>query len=133
MGRLMSLLIAGTVLVCGCGKSLPPLPAGAVKSVTWKGKTFTTGDRVRLISKSGTFKPADTGHGREIKVDSGYQGTVLWGEKRNATSYFTPDPDEAFQIVRVRWDAATWTDDSGKKIDLKPFGATMHVEYLDHD
>ena len=61
----------------------------------------------------------------------GRTGTVIRGEKRQATSYFKPDPDEPIQILLVRWDRQTWTENgTRKRVTLGPFESTIHADYL---
>jgi hypothetical protein len=111
-----------------------PAPAPAPRRVeaAWQGKEFHAGDRVRIASRAGTFKPKDTHHPKEIGAGPGQVGTVVRGEKRQATSYFKPDPNEPIQIVRVTFDAQNWEDQTtGRNVRLGVFDATLHVEYLE--
>lgn len=104
--------------------------AGQVE-VVWEGRKFRRGDRVRVTSWAGTIKPDESGHGAELNADVGRTGTVIRGEKRQATSYFKPDPDEPIQILLVRWDRQTWTENgSRKRVTLAPFESTIHADYL---
>ena len=104
--------------------------AGQVE-VVWQGRKFRRGDRVRVTSWAGTIKPDESGHGAELNADAGRTGTVVRGEKRQATSYFRPDPDEPIQILLVRWDRQTWTENgSRRRVTLAPFESTIHADYL---
>ena len=102
-----------------------------ITEVVYKGKTFRTGDRVRIISRSGTMKPKETGYKSEVVADKGRTGIVLSGMKREATSYFKPDPNEPVQIVLVKWDAQKWSTGGTQTAALKSFNSTIHVEYLE--
>jgi len=139
MSRFSCLLIAGVIAASGCTRSallpppLPPLPPGAVKTVVYKDKTFTPGRRVKLLHSPGTFKPSETSYSSDVKGDAGHTGTVLWGEKREDSPYTDPD-NEPVQVLRVRWDAATWTDsDRNKPIKLDAFDAVVHAAGLDYE
>ncbi|HQU85723.1 MAG TPA: hypothetical protein PKY59_21485 [Pyrinomonadaceae bacterium] len=101
-----------------------------ITEVVYQGKTFRKGDRVRVTSFAGTMKPDETGYSEEVTANQGKTGTIVGGRKREATSYFTPDPDEPIQIVLVDWDAQKWTSANGKMVTLKAFSSTIHVEYL---
>jgi hypothetical protein len=104
-----------------------------VKLVVWNDKKFTPGNRVKLVGKAGTFKPEDTGYSSQVIADAGHTGTVLWGEKRGASEYTDPD-NEPVQMLRVRWDAATWTDnDRNTPIKLDAFDGKVHADYLTHE
>ncbi len=70
--------------------------------VVWQGRKFRRGDRVRVTSWAGTIKPDESGHPAELNADAGRTGTVIRGAKRQATSYFKPDPDEPIQILLVK-------------------------------
>jgi hypothetical protein len=99
--------------------------------VTWEGRTFRRGDRVRIVSRAGTFKPAETKIADEIEAGPGQRGTVMAGERRTSTEFVTFDPGEPIQIVRVRWDAQSWSVSGGRIVDLEAFEATIHVSYLE--
>lgn len=104
--------------------------AGKVE-VVWEGRKFRRGDRVRVTSWAGTIKPDESGHAAELNADAGRTGTVIRGEKRQATSYFKPDPDEPLQILLVKWDRQTWTENAtGRRVALAPFESTIHADYL---
>lgn len=111
-------------------KKRQPVGAGQVE-VVWEGRKFRRGDRVRVTSWAGTIKPDESGHPAELNADAGRTGTVIRGEKRQATSYFKPDPDEPIQILLVKWDRQTWTENGGgKRVTLGPFESTIHADYL---
>jgi hypothetical protein len=99
--------------------------------VVWQGREFRRGDRVRVTSWAGTIKPDESGHPAELNADAGRTGTVVRGAKRQATSYFKPDPDEPIQILLVKWDGQTWTENGGaKRVRLGAFESTIHADYL---
>ena len=99
--------------------------------VVWKGRKFRRGDRIRVTSWAGTIKPDESGHPAELNVDAGHTGTVIRGEKRQPTSYFTPDPNEPIQIMRIKWDKQKWTENPTRKIvELDEFESTIHADYL---
>lgn len=104
--------------------------AGQIE-VVWEGRKFRRGDRVRVTSWAGTVKPDESGHRAELNADTGRTGTVIRGEKRQATSYFRPDPDEPLQVLLVKWDSQTWTEkDGGRRVRLGAFESTIHADYL---
>ena len=99
--------------------------------VVWQGREFRRGDRVRVTSWAGTIKPDESGHPAELNADAGRTGTVIRGAKRQATSYFKPDPDEPIQILLVKWDRQTWTENgTAKRVALGAFESTIHADYL---
>ena len=99
--------------------------------VVWQGREFRRGDRVRVTSWAGTIKPDESGHPAELNADAGRTGTVIRGAKRQATSYFKPDPDEPIQILLVKWDRQTWTENgTAKRVTLGVFESTIHADYL---
>lgn len=114
------------------GEAAPKDKQGAGRvEVVWQGRKFRRGDRVRVTSWAGTIKPDESGHAAELNADVGRTGTVIRGEKRQATSYFKPDPDEPLQILLVKWDKQTWTENAtGKRVALGPFESTIHADYL---
>jgi hypothetical protein len=86
---------------------------------------------VRVTSLAGTVKPDESGHPTELNLSTGKIGTVIRGEKRQPSSYFTPDPNEPIQILRIRWDKQTWTENGTRKlVKLDKFEATVHADYL---
>lgn len=108
----------------------PAASAGKVE-VVWQGRKFRRGDRVRVTSWAGTIKPDESGHPAELNADAGRTGTVIRGAKRQATSYFRPDPDEPIQILLVKWDRQTWTENgTAKRVALGAFESTIHADYL---
>ncbi len=82
------------------------------------GGIIAPGARVRVKSRSGTFKPAGTGHTAEVNVTSGKTGTVV---------------QKLGESIRVRFDAQTWDEfpPTGATVELKEFEATLHVSYLE--
>ena len=111
-------------------KQRPAAGAGKVE-VVWQGRKFRRGDRIRVTSWAGTIKPDESGHAAELDADAGRTGTVIRGEKRQATSYFRPDPDEPIQILLVRWDGQTWTENgTARRVTLDAFESTIHADYL---
>ena len=106
-------------------------PATRAVEVVWQGRAFRRGDRVRVTSWAGTIKPGESGHPAELNADAGRTGTVIRGEKRQATSYFRPDPDEPIQILLVKWDRQTWTENgTARRVTLGAFESTIHADYL---
>lgn len=107
-------------------------PGAPGSVVSWDGKTFRAGDRVRIRKWAGTFKPADTGAPVSVASGRGQTGVVIRGERRVSTDYMKIDPDEPMQIVRVRWPAQKWkVSGRDQSIDLPEFEATIHVSYLE--
>ena len=107
------------------------VPGAGRVEVVWQGRKFRRGDRVRVTSWAGTIKPDESGHTAELNADAGRTGTVIRGEKRQATSYFKPDPNEPIQILLIRWDRQTWTENgSAKRVTLDAFESTIHADYL---
>ncbi|MEL6182723.1 MAG: pentapeptide repeat-containing protein [Myxococcota bacterium] len=97
-------------------------------TVLWKQRTIHHGDRVRIHSRAGTFKPRDTRHDAQIEATTGHCGTVLWGERRAEML----GANEPIQVLRVLWDAQTWrTWQTDLRVPLGPFEATIHADYLD--
>lgn len=94
-----------------------PTVARTQETVVAPGKIFADGARVQVRSRSGTFKPADTGHTTEVNVTAGKTGTVI---------------QEHGESIRVRFDAQTWDEfpPTGATVDLPQFEATLHVSYL---
>lgn len=112
----------------------PPTPAVDMQAVVvWQGVLFSPGTRVRIRAKAGTFKPAETGYIAEVDADDGHVGVVVRGVPRVATSYFTPEPNEPLQILRVRFEAQNWNLAGGGKreVALPAFEGTIHASYLD--
>ena len=99
---------------------------------SWKGKMFCKGDRVRIVIPAGIRKPSATGHYTGVYSRPGQTGTVVRGEKRKATSYVTPDPDEPIQVVLVKWDRQQWMERGCvQRVTLDEFEDTIHVSYLE--
>lgn len=80
-------------------------------------RPIQAGDRVRIASRAGTFKPEDTGATFEVVAGHGQTGVVLGRERPG--------------IVRVRWEPQKWKrwlrDDWAQ---LPQFEATIHESYL---
>lgn len=92
-------------------------PVLSTPSVSSKDRTPHSGDRVRIASWAGTFKPEETGLKVEIDADCCHTGTLLRADS---------------QIVRVRWDAQSWKENGvERQIPLGTFDATIHVSYLE--
>lgn len=107
-------------------------PAPAAPIVTWRGKTFRTGDTVRIFKWAGTFKPAETGYPHEIDAAPYRTGIVLGGEKRKDSWHLDIDPSEPIQIVRVRWHRQPWkVNGRDQTIVLGEFEATIHVDHVE--
>jgi hypothetical protein len=98
--------------------------------VEWKGFTFMAGQKVRIETRAGTFKPVDTGAAVEVEAKPGHVGVVLGGEARKAGGGFAPPPNDPIQILRVRWLPQVWSAQSGESVTLGEFEATIHADYL---
>lgn len=107
--------------------------SGAIDPViSWEGRTFRAGDRIRIAKWAGTFKPHETGAPVEIDSGRGQTGIVIRGERRASTDYMKIDPQEPIQIVRVRWLPQKWKVNLRDRwIELPAFEATIHVSYLE--
>ncbi|MDP9192023.1 MAG: hypothetical protein M3P06_10030 [Acidobacteriota bacterium] len=104
----------------------------AVPIVTWEGKTFRTGDTVRVFKRAGTFKPSETGFPHEIDAAPFRTGVVLGGEKRKDSLHLDIDAAEPIQIVRVRWHRQTWKVNlKDQTILLGEFEATIHASHIE--
>jgi hypothetical protein len=104
----------------------------AVQIVTWEGKTFRTGDTVRIFKWAGTFKPSDTGYPHEIDAALFRTGVVLRGENRKDSLHLDIDPAEPIQIVRVRWHRQTWKVNlKDQTILLWEFETTIHADHIE--
>ena len=104
----------------------------AVPVVTWEGRTFRTGDTVRIFKWAGTFKPSETGYPDEIDAAPFRTGVVLRGEKRKDSWHLDIDPSEPIQIVRVRWHRQTWKVNlKDQTITLGEFEATIHADHIE--
>ena len=107
-------------------------PTPAVPVVTWEGRTFRTGDTVRIFKWAGTFKPSETGYPHEIDAAPFRTGVVLGGEKRKDSWHLRIDPAEPIQIVRVRWHRQTWKVNlKDQTILLGEFEATIHADHIE--
>jgi hypothetical protein len=101
-------------------------------AVTWEGRTFRQGDRVRIAKWAGTIKPEESGARVEIDAGRGRMGVVVRGERRTSTDYMKIDPAEPIQIVRVRWLPQGWkVHGSDSVIELPAFESTIHVSHLE--
>jgi hypothetical protein len=98
--------------------------------VEWKGFTFRAGQKVRIETRAGTFKPADTGATVEVAAAPGHVGVVMGGETRKPSAGFTPPANEPIQVLRVRWYKQTWKTDAGASLPLGEFESTIHADYL---
>lgn len=127
-------IVLGTSLVPAAVSITAPIQSARIKrrpEVVWKGRKFYEGDRVRVTSWAGTVKFGDSGHPAELNLSTGKIGTVIRGEKRQPSSYFTPDPNEPIQILRIRWDKQRWIENETRKtVKLDEFEATVHADYL---
>jgi hypothetical protein len=113
--RLLACIGAALVTLAGCAPQeiivqTPAAPAAVVDM-------FAPGARVVIKSRSGTFKPVDTGHAVEVNGIAGKTGTVV---------------SKLGESVRVRFDAQTWDEfpPNGVSVQLQPFEATIHASYL---
>ncbi len=120
-------LIAAAAAVAQTGEK-----SGEITEIVYEGKTFHKGDRVKVTSFAGTVKPDESGYAKELVAGAGIVGTVVRGEKRQATSYFEPEPNEPIQIAVVKWDAQKWQiDNKTKSPVIKSFESTIHISYLE--
>jgi hypothetical protein len=104
----------------------------AIPVVTWEGKTFRTGDTVRIFKWAGTFKPSETGYPHDIDAAPFRTGVVLRGEMRKDTLHLEIDRAEPIQIVRVRWHRQTWKVNlKDQTIMLGEFEATIHADHIE--
>jgi len=121
-------IVAAWLFVAACSASAPEPPAVETRpiEVIWEGREFRAGDPVLIVSRSGTFKPSDTGHAVEVDGSAGHTGVVLRGIAR------TPPlrQGEPVQVLLVRWDAQTWRDMNDQTVELPEFEATVHADYL---
>ena len=102
-----------------CTTTIEAKPAEAAP-VVWEGRTFRPGDRVRVASRAGTAKPAETPNGLELDRDAGKTGVLVSGVPR--PPQYRASPDEPIQLVLVRWDAQPWTDwRTKKKVPVEAF------------
>ena len=101
------------VSACTPAPVAPPAPEAPAAS----SPIIAPGARVRVKSRSGTFKPGDTGHTTEVNVTAGKTGTVV---------------QELGESIRVRFDAQTWDEfpPTGATVGLPEFEATLHISYL---
>jgi hypothetical protein len=124
----LALLAVSACASTPAGPDLTPtsgIPLAAT-SIVYQGVTFKAGDHVRIKSRAGTFKPADTGYVIQINADPGKTGILLGGVSRgNAT--------EAVQIALVRFDPQVWNDTSSNRseVQIETFEASIHVSYLE--
>jgi hypothetical protein len=114
--RLICPAVLALILSACAPPTAPASGAGAAKALAWDG-SFDAGDKVRVKSRSGTFKPEETGHAAEVNVTPGKTGAVVTA---------------LGEIVRVRWDAQTWDEfpPTDKTVDLAAFEATIHHSFL---
>ena len=103
------------VLTSACAPASTVAPAPDAAIVT--SNIIATGARVRVKSRSGTFKPIDTGHATEVNVTAGKTGAVM---------------QVLGESVRVRFDAQVWDEfpPTGATVQLQEFEATLHISYL---
>jgi hypothetical protein len=118
--------------------SAPATPSSAVHAaapppeVVWGGVAFHKGDRVRIRSRAGTFKPAETHQAGEIEAGKGQTGTIVRGETRVEDAHFTPQPDEPTQLLRVAFEEQMWPDaNDGHLVRVPAFEGTIHADYLE--
>lgn len=119
-GQLGMRRLMGTAVLVICASGCAPLPV--VTSASRETSAFVDlmgpGASVRVKSRSGTFKPEETGHAAEVNVTAGKTGVIVqtFGE-----------------IARVRFDAQTWDEypPTGATVHLSAFEATIHRSYLE--
>ncbi|MDP3492887.1 MAG: hypothetical protein Q8R82_07220 [Hyphomonadaceae bacterium] len=131
----MRSVFAALAVLCATGCATVPdltpktgIPVDAT-SVTYKDHTFTAGDHVRIRQTAGLFRPKDTGNVIDIRAETGRTGIVLGGMKR-ADPAATMEPIE---ILLIRFDAQMWHDttSSQAEVELAPFEATIHADYME--
>jgi hypothetical protein len=112
----LPVVLAIAVSACAPQVVRAPEAAAPAQAKAWDG-VFRTGDRVRIKSRSGTFKPEDTGHAVEVNGNAGRTGAIVTVLGESA---------------RVRWDAQTWDEfpPTGATAALKVFEATIHISFL---
>ena len=106
------------ILLVAVGACAPPptgLPVHGKPAVVVD--AFAPGARVEIKSRSGTYKPVDTGHSVEVNASPGKTGSVV---------------SKLGESVRVRFDAQTWDEfpPNGVTVQLPAFEGTLHVSYL---
>ena len=106
-------------------------PPADPTAVTWEGKTFRAGDRVRLAAWAGTVKPDENPARLELDAGPGQTGVIVRGEVRRAEDQSEAGAAEPLQIVRVRWAAQRWKVNGGDWIEVPEFQSTVHVTYLE--
>lgn len=111
------LVCAGMMIVLASACAPQPEVVLRQNAPAMIGDVFAPGARVRVKSRSGTFKPSETGHLAEVNVTAGKTGVVVQG---------------IGEIARVRFDAQMWEEfpPTGAMVQLKEFEATIHVSYL---
>lgn len=124
----LALLAASACASTPAGPDLTPtsgIPIAAT-SIEYQGVTFKAGDHVRIKSRSGTFKPEETGYVIQINADAGKTGIVLGGVVRD-------NPGEKIQVVLVRFDPQVWNDTSSNRseVQIGAFEGRIHVSYLE--
>lgn len=124
----IALLAASACASAPAGPDLTPTSgiALAATSVEYQGINFAAGDHVRIRSRSGTFKPEETGYVIQVNATPGKTGIILGGVSRG-------DQDEKIQVALVRFDPQTWNDTSSNQseVQLETFEARIHVSYLE--
>lgn len=124
----LALLAASACASTPAGPDLTPTSgiALAATSIEYQGITYTAGDHVRIKSRSGTFKPDETGYVIQVNATPGKTGIILGGVSRG-------DMDEKIQVALVRFDPQTWNDTSSNQseVQLETFEAKIHVSYLE--
>lgn len=112
---------------CAAAPASPQADAAAPILVSWEGADFREGDSVRIHSRAGTFKPADTGYPTEVVAGPGQTGVAVSAHRR------TPPlrADEPLQVLRVRFAPQAWVSVSGERVALGAFEATIHADYLE--
>ena len=113
----MRLGLSAAILIVTASACTPAPAVAPAQEEAATSNIIAPGARVRVKSRSGTFKPAETGHTTEVNVTAGKTGTVV---------------QELGEITRVRFDAQTWDEfpPTGATVDLPEFEATLHMSYL---
>lgn len=106
-----------TILIVMASACTPAPAAAPAPEAAAFSPVIAPGARVQVKSRSGTFKPEETGHTTEVNVTAGKTGTVV---------------RELGESIRVRFDAQTWDEfpPTGATVDLKEFEASLHMSYL---
>ena len=108
--------------------SAPLCMEGAGEQIVYDGRSYASSDKVRIASRAGTFKPAETGHFEEVEAAAGKTGAI---------HCFAASPVTGrAELAVVDWDSQEWqiwrssTGLSQDKVTLRGFRASVHLSYL---